>query len=58
VIVFWCGVLMETLFVVYVDMLMRVEIISFLSVALARGSGNLVCKGVLVCLVCLTGRLC
>jgi len=40
--------------VVYVDMLMRVEIISFLSV----GSGNLVCKGVLVCLVCLTGRLC
>jgi hypothetical protein len=44
--------------VVYVDMLMRVEIISFLSVALARGSGNLVCKGVLVCLVCLTGRLC
>jgi hypothetical protein len=41
-----------------VIMLLKVEIIFFFSVVSVQEFGSLVCKGVLVCLVCLTGRFC
>jgi len=49
---------MEILFVGSVIMLLKVEIIFFFSVVSVQEFGSLVCKGVLVCLVCLTGRFC
>jgi hypothetical protein len=56
VIAFLFGVSMEILFVGSVIMLLKVEIIFFFSVVSVPEFGSLVYRGVLVCLVRLTGR--